>query len=537
MTRPLPSLSTLLVFLLMACIWMVFAIDPAMAQSIGSPGTFQCIAARATGTLYDSSASCPTTMTVDTVFSYLVCNMERLASNIMGAMYCGVVNNLEPAVIAMLTFATVIFGIGFTIGVIPATKQDMLSFLLKMAAVLAFATQSDYMIGIAYNFFVTGARDGVALAISGVVPPPTGSATAGGFTLYGQLDGFLAKVIRFGTDYIGAQSAADRCDNAVYAVMAIMAVAFPPMFYIGLMLMFKIAITFMRAVFGYIYAIIGIAFLITLSPFFLSFMLFRETRPLFDKWVGYMASFALQMVIVFAFLAFVVSIDVKHITGSLLEVIVPKKEAPSTTSFESWFDYCTLCEFDVVDRDTGAIIPPDQYSNYISKGKLQCKSPMKELSIFNAAAPENPASGAAKEAVQSALMKFAVAGLLSLFVLAYIVDALLSLAPYLAKLLASGIGGLTYSPQLAGGSAQGGTASLDMPGGSVFDAVDRGFTQGYFSKSDGVSGTVAGVQEAMKRLVVGGGRSIDDPDYDPGMVERFTNFLANPHREGPDRYE
>ena len=539
---------------------LLAAAPAAFAQTGGTAAeNFSCSDGRASGELYNSNPSCPTTLSFDHIFSYFICNMEQLSSNLMGSMYCGMVSSLTPMVMAVLSIAVMVFGFGFTIGIIPATAREFQKFLLKVGLVAVFATQSEYLIGYGYRFLVEGSREGITIALSGLYTPPEGSAAASntGATMYAQLDGFLAHVLHFATDYMGAKwnGGTNPCQNAIFAVLAIMAVAFPPLFYLSLLIIVKIAITFLRAVFGYVYSIIGIAFLLALAPFFLSFYLFTVTRSYFDKWLGYLISFSLQMVVVFAFLTFIVSIDVKSLSSSLVNIIVPVQETQETTSYRLPWKYCTLCEFEVVVTDEQGnerVLPDDEYQGYLGQGELRCKDnpnydstatsgpnsvnyvPIRALSAISPPSPggSGGATPAPDRSVQSALLKFASTALLSLLVLAYIIDGILRFVPYFAQKIAGGLA--PYAPQLGGGVSPSGVATVDIPGvrydgasqryEGVFGSFERGFNAGFTqSNSNSISRTVAGVRQGFSTVRDGSGAS-----GDPSMSQRFINYLTNP---------
>jgi hypothetical protein len=524
------ALTSLAVFAL-----FLFLTQPGYAQATGGAGSFTCSAGRASGELYDSGMRCPTTLTFSNVFSFLVCNFEQLSSDLMGNLYCGVVYRLTPIVTGVVTLAVTFFGVGFTVGVIPATAREYQKFLIKMAFVIAFATQAEYMIGIAYRFFVEGAREGIAIALSGLYQ----DTTTTGADVYGHLDHFLSTAIGYATAYVGLTEfeASNACKDAVFAAIAIMAVAFPPLFYLSLAIIFRVAVTFFRAVFGYIYAIIGIAFLITVSPIFLSFALFQQTRDKFDKWLGYLASFALQMVLVFAFLTFVVSINVSHITSSFVGIVMPTEETHVSTSVTLPWKYCTICQFRVVNSETGSEITGD-YKNFLGKGQLQCKDdPPKPITVLTMAAPpDKNATGAQKELL-NALLKFAAAGGISLLVLAFLVDGLLGMIPQLAQYLAGGMGGY-YAPQLGGGEGMGGggRAVARAPGEGLISSFGRGFTSGFTYGPDNKGGTsiertATGVKQGFERMLFGAGEGTSEAakERDPGLIGTMRNYLINPH--------
>ena len=561
MTRSIRSLNlTQLLFLVFAAaVGMWLMTDAAFAQAAGSAGNFSCNGASAQGHLYDSGVSCPATISKDNIFSFLICNMEQLSSNLMGQMFCGMITDLKPAVMAVLVLSVVFFGISFTIGLIPLQAKDFMGYLIKFACVFIFATQSDYLIGFGYKILITGVRDGVAVAVSGLYPNPLAADhVSNGADMYGYLDKFLGKAISFATDYVGIKkdgtNNAALCNNALFAAMAIMAVAFPPIFYIGVMIIFKITLTFLRAVFGYVYALVGIAFLLTLSPFFLSFFLFKATRSFFEKWIGYLISMSLQMVIVFAFLSFVLTIDVTHVSEGLPKIVMYNdKDQPESTIFRFPWKYCTLCKFKVVSKDnpTGPEITKDS-PDFIAKGMLVCKNPPEPIKPgegFDPVPKKDPITG--KPVLKDPagpndksnyvytmpdssdkldnLFNFATKGLLSLFVLAYLVDALLSYTAYFAHMLSSA--GAMFAPQLGGGYTYGSRARFDIPGSTIIDKAGEDFTKGYQlgvndkGGANTISATTQGVSNMFTHMVTG------KPGEGGGVMGSFANWISNPNRD------
>jgi type IV secretory pathway VirB6-like protein len=509
--------------------------DAAFAQAMGSAGDFECVGGRAVGTMYDSGVICPTTITKDNIFSFLICQMEQLSSSLMGQMFCGMITALKPGVLAVLTLSVFFFGISFTIGLIPLRGGDFLLYLLKFAAVLGFATQSDYLIGTLYNLLISGVREGVAIAISGVFNPEDGGGTqATGASLYVLMDGFLSKAIGFATDNVGAKrdGTEDICKNAVFAAMVLMAVAFPPIFYIAVLIIVKVAMTFLRAIFGYVYALVGIAFLLTLAPFFLSFFLFKSTRGFFDKWIGYLISFTLQMVILFGFLAFVLSIDVKHLSSSLPDIVMYNEETPETTSFRMPWEYCTLCDFTVVSKtNPGQALQKDDPA-FLRDGKLICKEPKKPITPLDGVSP--PGGKVPDPKMMGNLLSFATTGLLSLLVLAYLVEAVLTYAASLSQMLASA--GAAAAPQLGGGFSNAArNTALDIPGSGVIDQFEAAYDRGYAGGKTSLDSAGKGLVNAFSEMVTGrkgsDGKTVVEGT---GIMGNFANWLSNPNRATDD---
>lgn len=512
---------------------------------------FACSSAgNATGELFSLTSRCQqflgsgSNIDIRYLFSFLVCNVERLTTALFGNLYCGVIVTLAPAVYAVATAAVLFFGIGFTTGIIDFTARELLSFLMKIALFIVFTTEADYMIGVGFNFFITGAQEGISIALSNLYKDQTGAIqSVSGADLYFFLDNFLYKFISDTTTAIGADpsSGANPCKNAVFAALGLMAVAFPPLFYMGLLLLAKIAMVFVRGVYGYMFSIVGLAFLMVLSPIYLSFGLFRQTRPLFDKYLGYMASFAIQMVLVFTFLAFVLSLPLSHVSSSLMSVIVYQKTTYQGNTWRWPWEYCSICDFDIYDingtpKDTSDDIKLEDTTKLNSaRHRLQCKEPRKALEPLALISPQPDGSGqnpvASNKKLQSVLMDFAMYGLLGLLVLGIVIDRLLSLIPFLAQTIAGGMGA-SYAPMLGGGrqaSGQGtmGRTPIDLPFESNIRAFGDGFHSG-FAQGDGsgapsntISALGSGVSEGTKGMIAGTNR-------DPGMVGGMVRFMLNP---------
>lgn len=91
--------------------------------------------------------------------------------------------------------------------------------------------------------------------------------------------------------------------------MAGLFVFMPPLFLIVIYLILSIIKAFAQAIIGYLLALLGITFLFTVAPIFVSFALFRVTAGWFEVWLKHLASFTLQLMIVFTFFMLMIMID------------------------------------------------------------------------------------------------------------------------------------------------------------------------------------------------------------------------------------
>lgn len=519
----------------------------AIADDISSGG-FSCSGGVASGQLLISGASCPKTLEFDHLFSFLICNFEQLSSNLMGHMFCGMISDLTPAVWAAVSLAIAVFGVSFTIGLVPATGQEAMMFIIKLAFITAFATNADYLIGTGYTFMITAMREGSTLMLSTM----NSSGINSGTDLYAEVDKMFTTFVNFATDSLSATKPADYCKNAVFAVIALLMVILPVAAYVSIFLIGKIIMTLFRSVFAYIYALIGITFLLTLSPFFLTFYLFKISRPLFDKWLGYLVSFTLQVVLLFAFMTFIVllanNIKKDNMLSELNTLIMHNEETPTGSAIQAALSYCTLCDFNIVDKQSGQPIEPTS-PDFSSKGKLQCKeNPPKPIKPTFASTPDafsdkndpNCTPGKlCKNSQVYGLLTLMGYGLIPLIILVMIIDNLLGILPAVAQKLAGGLGA-TYAPQLGGGQ-QGAGPALRLPGESYIDAASAGFKEGFKDSrnENSFTKTTEGLKQAFSGLITGrfsdkglgdGGR-VDPNSNAPeslGIQNSFARWLRDP---------
>lgn len=528
----------------------------ALADDI-SIGNFSCSGGTASGQLLISGASCPTTLEFDHLFSFLICNFEQLTSNLMGHMFCGMVTDLTPAVWAAVSLAIAVFGVSFTIGLVPATGQEAMMFIVKLAFITAFATNADYLIGTGYTFLVTAMREGSTIMLTTM----NSSGINSGTDLYAEVDKMFSTFVNFATDAVSAEKPADYCKNAVFAVIALLLVILPVAAYVSIFLIGKIIMTLFRSVFAYIYALIGITFLLVMSPFFLSFYLFKVSRSLFDKWLGYLVSFTLQVILLFAFMTFIVllvnNIKKDNVLSELTSIIIHNEETPTGSAIQAALSYCTLCDFQVVDKDSGQPIEPtttDASGNVVNnpefnKGKLQCKNPVTPIKPTFASTPDaftgsdtsNCTPGKlCKNSQVFALLTLVGYGLIPLIILVMIIDNLLGILPAVAQKLAGGLGA-SYAPQIGGGQSTAGP-SVRLPGESYIDAASAGFTEGFSDRKnlDGLSKTAEGFKQAFSGLVtgrrmdktLGDGPEINRPGAQGNIQNSFGRWLRDPSSFG-----
>lgn len=259
------------------------------AYAAGS-GTLACSSGSpSSGSLLGNS--CSTLMDTQHLFRGLVCNYKLIIDQVLTYLYCGVAYVFEPTIAAVITLFVVIYGIKLALGLTQIREGFMV--IMKILFVYAFGTQASWAIGVGYNFLIGLMENSMAWVMSGALGTsvPAGAATD---TIFGLVDAIVYNT------FAGPASV-----NLLMLLgfLALMSKALPPLFGLTLYFIFKSLILFTRAMLTYLLAISAIAFLIALSPMFLSFMLFQTTYTFFDSWLKHLASFVLQVMLVFAALA------------------------------------------------------------------------------------------------------------------------------------------------------------------------------------------------------------------------------------------
>ena len=496
------SLSGFLALLMLCAVFTGVAVPDAQASIMvgGNPITtdFTCVNGSARGALLQVSG-CPAEpdFKEGTVFSFFICQFEQLLNEILSKVYCAVVGDLTPAIMAGLTLLVVLTGVGFLMGVVPFTAKELAMLGAKFSLVLVFATQAEYMIGIGYNLFVNMAKEGITFVLDFLFTAATDKANQGpggggsllGSTtfnsvsdVYGLFDAVLKEMMSMVSE---GEEEGNQCKNAIFTMLVAIAVVVPPVAFMGIYFMVKLLWMMLRAIFGYCQGLLGLTFLTVLAPIYVSFALFKPTRTLFDKWIKYLVSFSFQMVIVFAFLGMVFYImsqiadDLKSY-GDLVQSY--KKDVQTGPAILNFADTCGICELE-------------------PKGPKEAPACKKDGKVL-------PLEEMHKD---KDFLNFAVVKVVAMILLFYILDIMMGFVPEMARHLA----GPKYAGQLGGGSR--GNAAMPIPGeqaiGGMLSSAGTAFMEGKTS----ADGAVSAVREAVIHGVVGKEGLID------GMIRGSVN--------------
>lgn len=426
---------------------------------------FSCSGGTASGQLY-TGGDCSGDPSEGQVFSYFVCNFEKIIREALGDVYCSIVEEAKPAVMAALTMAVLFMGMMFLMGMSPFTAKELMIFAAKFSMVLAFATQAEYMIGIGYALFMNVAKEGIVIVLSYLFDGSYSSTD----DVYRLFDDALKQMMSLTS--ADSKKEGGQCQNTLFSMMVLVAAALPPLAFVGAYFMIKLVWVMLRAVFGYCQGILGVTFLVTLAPIYVSFALFKPTRTMFDKWVQYLISFSFQMVVVFAFLGMAFNIMKKMADDitDYTQLVKPYDRDMRTPGSANVLSMCGICEMDKVGP----------------KEKPRCKS-NKVMEIGEVAKDEN-------------FLHFASVKIMGMVLMFYILDIMMDFVPQMARHLA----GQKYAGQLGGGDT-GGSSEVDMsmPGEKNVQKALQAGASAFLSSGNSASGLVHGFRAAGGRLVQG----------------------------------
>lgn len=183
---------------------------------------------------------------------------------------------------AVLNLYIVIFGIMFLMGMVQISAKDLVIRIIKIAFVAGLLNGQTYLFFNQYIFkIIISFTNEIIGNIAGY-----NSVTQGGIVNpFMFLDGLMTKMF-FSKIF-------------VVQVLSLISFGFAGIFYFIIILTFilMIILTLFRAIAVYIMSFIGMAVLISLAPIFLTFVLFNQTKSLFDNWVKTLVRFMLEPII------------------------------------------------------------------------------------------------------------------------------------------------------------------------------------------------------------------------------------------------
>lgn len=285
--------------------------------------TFECQADGTTqGTLF-VNPQCNADRGLFGLFANVVCRVENIFGSILGLVYCSVSAAILAPLLGLLTLYVTIYGALVLLGMVQHTFGEAITRILKIGAVAAIALNAEIAIGVGYTFFISLTQTTISIVFDLFTPEFVNANTAmadmiqaGYMTSPTNPDEsnrlYLGDNWMQNLDFVTHRIIGFFMDGGVGFAIVMVALFFlmPPLFLILVYLMISVLKSLATAVIGYLLALLGITFLFSVAPIFVSFALFRVTSGWFDAWLRHLFSYTLQMMVVFVFLMIMIMIDI-----------------------------------------------------------------------------------------------------------------------------------------------------------------------------------------------------------------------------------
>lgn len=301
----------------------------------------------ASGTLYDTDANGGVCQFqgLANIMSQIVCTFTVILDNVLDQVYCGVQYAMINTLRISLTLYLAVFGAMMLMGTAKLNTREVLTRFLKMAATYMFAMNSAWGIQVVFAFFVIVMSTACQWVVNplydffGTIPIDPPDLSNGDIApLYGWLDALIYYAIA------GPESGNNQ---KVLGFLIAMGPACPQLSLLGLWFIKTIATALMKTVIMLLMSLAGIAFLVSLTPIFMSLMLWQVTNHFFENWLRYLISFSTQIVLVVAIIVLwiIVTAQFFQFFGELADLIFP-------------YDPTIVVGPEYNPTDTWAICPP-----------------------------------------------------------------------------------------------------------------------------------------------------------------------------------
>lgn len=237
------------------------------------------------------------------IFSTIICQFVVMINTIMGKLYCSIQAAIQQIVLLTVVVFVMVYGIQMLMGTAQLNGSEVITRVIKMSLVLWLVTDSTFGVsaGIAYmfNFFISFISDSTRWVVQ-VLDQGSGLGIYNAFAYNAGVTATFYFIDNWIYDALtGSLSAANA---KVIGFFVAMSAALPSVFFMAIYWLSSLVSMLIRTLITFLMAVIAIAFLLGLSPIFLSFMLFRVTFSYFDQWLRFMISYALQVMVSFAIL-------------------------------------------------------------------------------------------------------------------------------------------------------------------------------------------------------------------------------------------
>lgn len=320
-------------------------------------GGFACTAGGGTtGTLF-VNPQCNIDRGAFGVFANVVCRVENVFGAMLGLLYCAVSDAILQPLLALFILYVTVYGAMVILGMVPHTFAEATVRILKIGAVAAIALNAEIAIGVGYKFFISMTQVTIQVVFDIFTPDfvENNSAMAnmiqGGY-MNSPSNPDMSRRLYVGENWmLNLEYTTHRIFGffmnggiGFLIVMFLLFIFAPPLFFILCYLLISLIKAMATAIVGYLLALLGITFLFTVSPIFVSFALFRTTSGWFDAWLRNLFSYTMQIMVVFVFLMFAVMIDIVSFFQSIGTMIRHYEYVFSFGWFFSPFNIFSTCK-------------------------------------------------------------------------------------------------------------------------------------------------------------------------------------------------
>lgn len=278
---------------------LITALAVMLMPEIAEAGRSQCTT-QASSVANQSQAGGIITSIMKVITDILTKTSEGLYTKIIGHP------NYTQALGASVMLTVIVYGVMVVFDLANLKPGEVVTRLFKLGLVMWIASPGGWQLidGLVMKFFMGGMTELVNLFLLGAVQnSPWGSGTGGvqfDAKALGQplaiLSGPVAQL--FGSKY-------------AVTILGLFSMAWwqwsGTAFFMALVLIWagwNVMLALFNAIFVYVKSLVGLWFLMALSPIFIIFVLYQTTRDLFQGWLNMVINFALQPVLLFAFFSF-----------------------------------------------------------------------------------------------------------------------------------------------------------------------------------------------------------------------------------------
>lgn len=230
---------------------------------------------------------------LEKIFSTILKNFVDTLDHVKDQLLTKFYGEVATAAKALGTLYILFYGIEILLAPSQLNAREALGRMAKVAIVVSLMTGAGTLdMNDVYKFFYSLAFDVSKDAVSYLSSSWLGNLSSP-TSIYTKLDGIVAEIIKEGK--LGELDIVKLLGFSFAALMVAPSIGTPL-----IQLFFQIFMIVANSLLGIFLAMATITFLVCLGPLFVGFALFQLTNHLFENWWRHLASYALQIVFVFA---------------------------------------------------------------------------------------------------------------------------------------------------------------------------------------------------------------------------------------------